>query len=435
MPKRNRFRGALDCGATTINEEMKLACVKALADLAMAETSDIVQAAFGGEAETFGPEKLLPKPFDPRLIIEIAPAIAKAAMDTGVATRPIKDFDEYRRKLTAFVFKSGQVMRPIFDKARANPKRVVYTEGEEVRTLRAVQVIVDDGIAKPIIIGRRDVVGRNIKDLGLRLVVGENVELVDPQDDLRYADYAKEYHALTVRDGVSPVLAREVMRTNTTAIGAMMVKRGDADALICGAVGQYKAHLNHLLAIIGKAEGVRDVSALSLLILKQGTYFLCDTHVSPDPTAMEVAEMVRLAAAEVRRFGIEPKVALLSHSNFGSRDTTASIKMREATAILHRENPDMEVEGEMHADSAVDGSIRERVFPDSNLTGNANLLVMPSLDAANIAYNLLKVTGEGLSVGPMLVGMDKPVHIMTQAVTTRGIVNMTSYAVVHAQDR
>jgi malate dehydrogenase (oxaloacetate-decarboxylating)(NADP+) len=429
------FRGALDCGATTINEEMKLACVKALADLAMAETSDIVQAAFGGEAETFGPEKLLPKPFDPRLIIEIAPAIAKAAMDTGVATRPIKDFDEYRRKLTAFVFKSGQVMRPIFDKARANPKRVVYTEGEEVRTLRAVQVIVDDGIAKPIIIGRRDVVGRNIKDLGLRLVVGENVELVDPQDDPRYADYAKEYQALTARDGVSPVLAREVMRTNTTAIGAMMVKRGDADALICGAVGQYKAHLDHLLAIIGKAKGVRDVSALSLLILKQGTYFLCDTHVSPDPTAMEVAEMVRLAAAEVRRFGIEPKVALLSHSNFGSRDTTASLKMREATAILHRENPDMEVEGEMHADSAVDGSIRERAFPDSNLTGNANLLVMPSLDAANIAYNLLKVTGEGLSVGPMLVGMDKPVHIMTQAVTTRGIVNMTSYAVVHAQDR
>jgi malate dehydrogenase (oxaloacetate-decarboxylating)(NADP+) len=429
------FRGALDCGATTINEEMKLACVKALADLAMAETSDIVQAAFGGEVETFGPEKLLPKPFDPRLIIEIAPAIAKAAMDTGVATRPIKDFDEYRRKLTAFVFRSGQVMRPVFDKARANPKRVVYTEGEEVRTLRAVQVVVDDGVAKPIIIGRRDVVERGIKDLGLRLVVGENVELVDPQDDPRYAAYAKEYQALTARDGVSPVLAREVMRTNTTAIGAMMVKRGEADALICGAVGQYKAHLDHLMSIIGKADGVRDVSALSLLILKQGTYFICDTHVSPDPTAVEVAEMVRLAAAEVRRFGISPKVALLSHSNFGSRDTPASLKMREATAILHRENPDMEVEGEMHADAAVDGSIRDRVFPDSNLSGNANLLVMPTLDAANIAYNMLKVTGDGLSVGPMLVGMDKPVHIMTQAVTTRGIVNMTAYAVVDAQDR
>ncbi|MBT5108122.1 MAG: NADP-dependent malic enzyme [Rhodospirillaceae bacterium] len=429
------FRGALDCGATTINEEMKLACVKALADLAMAETSDIVQAAFGGEAGTFGPEKLLPKPFDPRLIIEIAPAIAKAAMDTGVATRPIKDFDEYRRKLTAFVFRSGQVMRPIFDKARADPKRVVYTEGEEVRTLRAAQVVVDDGIAKPIIIGRRDIVERGIEDLGLRLAIGENIELVDPQDDPRYAEYAREYHAATARVGVSPVLAREVMRTNTTAIGAMMVKRGEADALICGAVGQYKTHLDHLLAIIGKADGVQDVSALSLLILKQGTYFICDTHVSPDPTAREVAEMVRLSAEEVRRFGIEPKVALLSHSNFGSRDTEAALKMREATAILHRESPDLEVEGEMHADAAVDASIRERVFPESNLSGNANLLVMPSLDSANIAYNLMKVTGEGLSVGPMLIGMAKPVHIMTQAVTTRGVVNMTAYAVVDAQGR
>ena len=429
------FRGALDCGATTINEEMKLACVTALADLAMAETSDIVQAAFGGEAGTFGPEKLLPKPFDPRLIIEIAPAIAKAAMDTGVATRPIKDFDEYRRKLTAFVFRSGQVMRPIFDKARADPKRVVYTEGEEVRTLRAAQVVVDDGIAKPILIGRRDVVQRGIEDLGLRLAIGENIELVDPQDDPRYAEYAREYHAATARVGVSPVLAREVMRTNTTAIGAMMVKRGEADALICGAVGQYKAHLDHLLAIIGKADGVRDVSALSLLILTQGTYFICDTHVSPDPTAREVAEMVRLASAEVRRFGIEPKVALLSHSNFGSRDTESALKMREATAILHRESPDLEVEGEMHADAAVDASIRGRVFPESNLSGNANLLVMPSLDSANIAYNLLKVTGDGLSVGPMLIGMAKPVHIMTQAVTTRGVVNMTAYAVVDAQGR
>jgi malate dehydrogenase (oxaloacetate-decarboxylating)(NADP+) len=429
------FRGALDCGATTINEEMKLACVKALADLAMAETSDIVQAAFGGEAGTFGPEKLLPKPFDPRLIIEIAPAIAKAAMDTGVATRPIKDFDEYRRKLTAFVFRSGQVMRPIFDKARADPKRVVYTEGEEVRTLRAAQVVVDDGIAKPILIGRRDVVERGIKDLGLRLAIGENVELVDPQDDPRYADYAQDYHTLTVRDGVSPVLAREVMRTNTTVIGAMLVKRGDADALICGAVGQYKTHLDHLMGVIGKADGVKDVSALSLLILKQGTYFICDTHVSPDPTAGELAEMVRLAAVEVRRFGIEPKVALLSHSNFGSRDTESALKMREATAILHREAPDLEVEGEMHADAAVDASIRERVFPGSNLSGNANLLVMPSLDSANIAYNLMKVTGDGLSVGPMLIGMAKPVHIMTQAVTTRGVVNMTAYAVVDAQDR
>ena len=429
------FRGALDCGATTINEEMKLACVKALADLAMAESSDIVQAAFGDEATPFGRLKLLPKPFDPRLIIEIAPAIAKAAMDTGVATRPIKDFDEYRRKLTAFVFQSGQVMRPIFEKARANPKRVVFTEGEEVRTLRAVQVVVDDGIASPIIIGRRSVVEQSIKDLGLRLVIGENVELVDPQDDSRYAEYATEYHELTARNGVSPAYAREVMRTNTTAIGAMMVKRGEVDALICGTVGQYKSHLESIMPIIGMADGVRDVSALSLLILNKGTYFIADTHVSPNPTANEIAEMARLAAKEVRRFGIEPKVALLSHSNFGTSDTESSLKMREATAILHREDPDMEVEGEIHADAAVDGSIRKRVFPDSRLSGDANLLVMPTLDAANIAYNLLKVTGDGLSVGPMLIGMAKPVHIVTQAVTTRGLVNMTAYAVVDAQDR
>ena len=429
------FRGALDCGATTINEEMKIACVKALADLAMAETSDIVQAAFGGKSVTFGPEKLLPKPFDPRLIMELAPAVAKAAMDSGVAARPIEDFDAYRRKLAAFVYRSGGAMRPIFEKARLDPKRVVYAEGEDVRVLRAVQMAVDDGLAKPILIGRRAVVEAQIIELGLRVELDKDVELVDPQSDSRYADYWKNYLELTVRSGVTPNRARELVRTNSTVIGAMMVKRGDADALVCGSYGQYKGHLDHLREIIGKADGVNEVSGLSLVILPQGTYFIADTHVSLDPSADAIAEMVRLAATEVERFGIEPKVALLSHSNFGTSDHATARKMRAAVAILHASDPNLEVEGEMHADSAVSGAIRDRVFPDSKLTGNANLLVAPSLDAANIAFNLLKTVGEGLSVGPMLVGMAAPVHVVTQSVTTRGIMNMTAYAVVDAQGR
>lgn len=429
------FRGALDCGATTINEEMKIACVKALADLAMAETSDIEQAAFGGEATTFGPEKLLPKPFDPRLILELAPAVAKAAMETGVATRPIEDFDAYRRKLAAFVYRSGGAMRPVFEKARLDPKQVAYAEGEDTRVLRAAQMAVDDGLAKPILIGRRSVVEAQISELGLRLEIGKDVELVDPQDYSRYTDYWKDYLELTVRSGVTPNRARELARTNTTVIGAMMVKSGDADALVCGTYGQYKSHVDHLRQIIGKAKGVNEVSGLCLVILPRGTYFICDTHVTPDPSAQEVVEMVRLAAAEVKRFGIEPKVALLSHSNFGTSNHATAIKMREAVALLHQSDPDLEVEGEMHADSAVSEDIRNHVFPDSELTGNANLLVAPSLDSANIAFNLLKTVGEGLSVGPMLVGMASPVHVVTQSVTTRGVMNMTAYAVVDAQGR
>jgi len=429
------FRGALDCGATTINEEMKIACIKALADLAMAETSDIVQAAFGGKATTFGPEKLLPKPFDPRLILELAPAVAKAAMDSGVATRPIKDFDAYRRKLAAFVYRSGQAMRPVFEKARLDPKRVVYAEGEDVRVLRAVQMAIDDGLARPIVIGRRAVVESQISELGLRLQLDKDVELVDPQNDARYNDYWQNYLEITVRNGVTPNLARELVRTNSTVIGAIMVKRGDADALICGTYGQYKGHLDHLRQIIGRADGVNEVFGLSLVILPHGTYFIADTHVSLDPSAEAIAEMVRLAAVEVQRFGIEPKVALLSHSNFGTTNAESAIKMRKAVAILHESDPDLEVEGEMHADSAVSADIRDRVFPESRLNGNANLLVAPTLDSANIAFNLLKTVGEGLSVGPMLVGMAAPVHVVTQSVTTRGLMNMTAYAVVDAQGR
>ncbi|MEX2615583.1 MAG: NADP-dependent malic enzyme [Alphaproteobacteria bacterium] len=428
------FRGALDVGATVINEEMKVACVKAIADLAMAESSDIVQAAFGGQNVAFGPEKLIPKPFDPRLITEIAPAVARAAMDSGVATRPITDFAEYRRKLASFVFRSGQVMRPIFEKARLDPKRVVYAEGEDPRILRAVQIAVDDVLALPILIGRTAVIEERVKELGLRVKIGSDVQIVDPQDEANTDALARIYHEMNVRSGVTPTHAQEVVRNNPTVLGAMMVKQGMADALICGTHGQYEKDLNDLAQIVGKAEGVTDVSALSLVVVPSGSYFLCDTHVSPDPSAEEIAGMVRLAAEEVKRFGLVPKVALLSHSNFGTRNSPSAVKMREAVALLHASDPDLEVEGEMHADAAINESIRARVFPNSKLRGSANLLVAPSLDAANIAFNLLKTIGDGLSVGPMLMGMAKPVHIVTQSVTTRGVVNMTAYAVVDAQD-
>ena len=428
------FRGALDVGASVINEEMKIACVKALADLAMAESSDIVQAAFGGQSGTFGPEKLIPKPFDPRLITQIAPAVAKAAMDSGVASRPIKDFDEYRRKLTSFVFRSGQIMRPIFEKARMDPKRVIYAEGEDSRILRAVQIAVDDGLAKPIVIGRRSVIEAQMVQLGLRFQADTDVLIVDPQDEANTTGLAALYHKMNVRSGVTPNRAADLVRSNPTVLGAMMVKQGMADALICGTHGQYEKDLGDLTQIIGKAKGVADVSALSLVVVPSGSYFLCDTHVALDPTAAETASMIRLAAAEVKRFGLEPKVALLSHSNFGTRDSDSAMKMREVVAILHASDPDLEVEGEMHADAALNESIRARVFPDSKLKGSANLLVAPSLDAANIAFNLLKTVGDGLSVGPMLMGMAAPVHIVTQSVTTRGVVNMTAYAVVDAQD-
>jgi malate dehydrogenase (oxaloacetate-decarboxylating)(NADP+) len=427
------FRGALDVGATTINEEMKVACVKALADLAEAETSEVVQAAFGGQSTTFGPEKLIPKPFDPRLIMQIAPAVAKAAMDSGVATRPIEDFEEYRDRLSQFMFRSGLLMKPLFDGAREAPKRVVYAEGEDERVLRAVQIVLDEGLARPTVIGRRFVVEQRIERLGLRVRLDDDFDLVDPQDDPRYRDYWTLYHELMARRGVSPDDAREVVRTSATVIAALMVKRGEADAMICGTIGRYHTHLKHVLDVIGKREGVNDVSALTALVLSKGTYFLADTHVSPTPTVDEIVEMALLAVDSVRRFGTEPKVALLSHSNFGSSDTETSRKMRRAAAILQRDHPAVEVEGEMHADSALDERIRLHAYPDSKLTGSANLLIMPTLDAANIAFNLLKVLGEGLTVGPMLIGMAQPAHVLATSVTARGIVNMTAFAVVDAQ--
>lgn len=427
------FRGALDVGATTINEEMKLACVRAIADLAMKESSEIVTKAYGGEQSSFGPEYLIPRPFDPRLIVEIAPAVAKAAMETGVATRPIEDFQAYRQQLYQFVFRSGLVMKPVFEQAQADPKRVFFAEGEAERVLRAAQVMIDDGIARPIICGRPKIVERRIAELGLRIRPGESFELVNPIRDERYEDYWHLYHELTQRRGVSPDLAQTVVRTNATVIGALAVKRGDADALICGSEGQYVQHLQHIDAIIGKAPNVHDYSALSLMITPKGSYFIADTYVSPDPGVEEIVEMVLLSAEAVRRFGMTPRIALLSHSSFGMRDSESAIKMREATRLLHEEHPNLQVEGEMQADAALSPEYREMIFPNSVLEGSANLLIMPNLDAANIAFNLLKVLGEGQPVGPMLLGAAAPVHIVTPSITSRGLVNISALAVVHAQ--
>jgi malate dehydrogenase (oxaloacetate-decarboxylating)(NADP+) len=427
------FRGALDVGATGINEAMKLACVDALADLALAPPSDVVAAAYGDTELTFGPDYLIPKPFDPRLILELAPAVAKAAMASGVATRPIGDFAAYRQRLTQFVFRSGLAMKPIFDRARLDPKRVVYAEGEDERVLRAVQQALDDGLAKPIIIARREVARRRIEKLKLRFRLDEDVELVDPQNDPRFNQYAASYHRLMERKGISPDYARYLVRTRNAVIAALMVHRGDADAMLCGAVGQYSRHLRHIVDIIGLRRGASALSALSAVILPKGTFFLCDTAGVENPTAAQIAEFALRAAEVVRYFGIEPKVALLSHSNFGSSDTPSAAKVREALSVLRELAPGLEVEGEMHADAAISEEIRNRVFPHSLLKGSANLLMMPNLDAANIAFNLLTALGDGLAIGPILLGARQPAHIVTPSVTVRGLVNMTAIAVYDAQ--
>ncbi len=427
------FRGALDVGATAINEAMKLACVEALADLALAPPSDVVAAAYGDTSLTFGADYLIPKPFDPRLILELAPAVAKAAMDSGVATRPIADFPAYRQRLSQFVFRSGLVMKPLFDRARSDPRRVAFAEGEDERVLRAAQQVLDDGLARPIIIGRRDVVARRLQRLNLRFKLDQDVELVDPQDDPRYHDYWTLYHRLMERKGVSPDFARGLVRTRTSVIAALMVRRGEADALLCGAIGQYHRHLKHLVDILGLAPGVSAPAALSALILPRGTYFLCDTFVVDDPSAEQVAATTVRAAETLRYFGIEPKVALLSHSDFGSADAPSARKMRHAFALLRERVPDLVVEGEMRADTALSEDIRQRIFPNSLLKGTANLLIMPNLDAANIAFHALTVLAEGQPVGPILLGLNAAAHIVTPSVTVRGLVNMTAVAVSHAQ--
>ncbi len=427
------FRGALDVGATQINEPMKLAAVRALAELAHAESDERVRAAYGEQHLSFGADYLIPKPFDSRLILKIAPAVATAAMESGVARRPIIDVDAYLERLGQFVFRSGLVMKPVFERARQDLRRIVYAEGEGRRVLHAIQTVVDEGLAEPILIGRREVVAKRIRELDLRVRIDEDFELCDPEDDPRFGDYWRLYQSLMARRGTSPEYARTVVRTRNTVIAALMVKRGEADAMICGTIGRYDKHLAHITNVIGLRPGVKVPAAMSLLILPKGVFFLCDTYVTPDPSAEEVVEMTLLAAEEVRRFGIQPKVALLSHSNFGSRPTPSACKMREALAILHERVPDLEVEGEMHGDAALSEEIRSRIFPASRLAGTANLLVMPNLDAANIAFNLMKVLGEGLSVGPILMGAAQPAHILTPSATVRNIVNVTALAAVDAQ--
>ncbi len=427
------FRGALDVGATDINEAMKVAAVDAIADLAMRETSDVVASAYGGQVAKFGADSIIPSPFDPRLISEVAPAVARAAIESGVATRPIEDFDAYLEQLDRFVFRSGLLMRPIFDQARADKKRIVYAEGEDERVLRAAKAVIDEGVGIPILIGRPKIVQRRVERLGLNFKPGEDCEIINPQDDPRYRDYWKLYHSLAERKGVSPDEARTRVRTNATVIAALALMRGDADAMICGTEGRYDRHLQHVQDVVGLREGVQDMSAVSVLILSKGTIFITDTYVTPNPTVAEIAEMTHLAAEEVRRFGLTPKVALLSHSSFGSSNADSAQKMRAARRLVHERDPDLQVEGEMHADAAINPDIRERIFPNSVLEGQANLLVMPDQDAANIAFNLLKTLADGLAVGPILVGAERSAHVLTPSVTARGILNMSAVAAVGAQ--
>ncbi|PRD41546.1 NADP-dependent malic enzyme [Phyllobacterium phragmitis] len=430
------FRGALDVGATAINEEMKMAAVKAIAALAREEPSDVAARAYSGETPTFGPDYLIPSPFDQRLILRIAPAVARAAMETGVATRPIEDMAAYLDKLNRFVFRSGLIMKPVFTAAHsAEKKRVVYADGEDERVLRAAQVVIEEGVAIPTLIGRPQVVETRLKRYGLKIRAGADFELINPEDDPRYRDYVDLFLKYTGRQGVTPETARTIVRTNATAIAALAVMRDEADAMICGLEGRFERHLRLVRQIIGKAGGLGDFSALSLLISQRGTLFLTDTYVTVDPGAEEIAEMTILAANEIRRFGIEPKAALLSHSNFGSKDSESAEKMRRATAILSERYPDLQVDGEMHGDAALSQALRERAFPASRLTGEANLLVFPNLDAANITLNVVKSVTDALHVGPILLGAARPAHILTPSVTSRGIVNMTALAVVEASQR
>ncbi|ABM61805.1 NADP-dependent malic enzyme [Halorhodospira halophila] len=427
------FRGALDVGASAINEAMKIAAVEAIADLATEESSEEVVAAYGGRPWSFGPEYLIPKPFDPRLISRVAPAVAQAAMESGVACRPIADFEAYRLQLQQYVFQSGLVMKPIFERAREQPKRVVYTDGEEERILRAVQLVVDEQLARPIVVGRRRVVEKRLRQLGLRVQIDEDFELVDPEGDPRYRDYWQAYYQLMARRGVTPARARTVVRTRNTVIGALMVHLGDADALVGGIEGRYQRQMQHVQDVIGRRRGVRNLAAMNVLIMPKGTFFLADTYVNQDPNPHEIAEMTLLAADEVRRFGTVPKVALLSHSNFGTSSQPSAEKMRHALELIQDRDPALEVEGEMHGDAAISEEVRRRIFPDAQLEGEANLLIMPGLDAANISFNLLKATTDSVSVGPILLGTAKPAHLLTPSSTVRAIVNLTALSVVEAQ--
>ena len=427
------FRGALDVGATKITEEMKLACVHAIAELAQAEQSDVVAMAYEGEDLSFGPDYIIPKPFDPRLITRIAPAVAKAAMDSGVATRPIADLEAYREQLTHFVYQSGFFMKPVFAAAKKTPKRVIYAEGEDERVLRAAQVVVDEKLARPVLIGRPEVVETRIKRFGLRLAPGRDFELVNPESDTRYKEVWTEYYKLMRRRGVSPDDAKVQVRQSNTLIGAMLLRRGDGDALLCGTFGRHKDHLRHVANIIGLRRGSSVFAAMNVLMMPKHTVFISDTYVNEDPTVEQLTEITVMAAEEVRRFGLAPKVALLSHSNFGTDDSASALKMSRALDAIVRIAPELEIDGEMHGDAALSEAIRNHVHPDGRLKGEANILIMPNLDAANISFNLLKMLGgAGITVGPILLGAAMPVHIMTPSATVRRLVNMTALCSVDA---
>jgi malate dehydrogenase (oxaloacetate-decarboxylating)(NADP+) len=427
------FRGALDVSATTINEEMKLAAVEAIAALAREAPSDVAAKAYGGEFRTFGPGSLIPNPFDPRLILRIAPAVAKAACESGVAARPITDYATYEERLNRFVFRSGFIMKPVFAQAKEQVKRVIYAEGEDERILRATQVVVEEGLARPILIGRPAIVEARIKRFGLAIKPGQDFELINPDDDPRYRSFVQALVDAAGRKGTTPDAARTLVRTNPTVIAAIAVKQGIADAMICGLEGRYMAHLAHIRDIIGRAPGVGIFAALSTVISAKGVYFLADTHINEDPSAPEIAEMVCLAATQVRRFGVEPKIALVSRSDFGSYECGSGHKMRAALDLILARAPELEVDGDMNGESALVPAFRQRIYPHSRLTGEANMLIMPNIDAANTAYQMIKFFGDALPVGPILIGAAQPAHILTPSTTARGVVNMTAFAAVDAQ--
>jgi len=433
------FRGALDCGATKITEEMKLACVREIAALAKAETSAEVAAAYAGKDLQFGPDYIIPTPFDPRLIMRIAPAVAEAAVASGVATRPIEDMEAYRTVLSRFVYQTGMVMRPVYDAAKAVPmelKRVAYAEGEDERVLRAAQIAVDDRLAQPILIGRPAVIEQRILKAGLRIRLGKDVQNVDPEDDPRFRQYWEAYHGLMARNGVTAEVAKAAVRRSNTIIAALMVHLGDADGMLCGMLGRFEQHLEHIESIIGVQAGAPCLAALNAIMLEDRTLFMTDTYVNDDPSAELLAAIAKMAAHEVRNFGLPPKVAFLSHSNFGSSKRPSALKMRKARDLFRELAPDIECDGEMHGDMALSSVLRDRAVPDSTLTGEANLLVCPSLDAANILFNVLKITvGHGVTIGPMLLGAAAPAHVLTPSATVRRLVNMTAVVVAEAAVR
>lgn len=429
------FRGALDVGATAINEEIKIACVKALADLTVQDVDDSVRSIYSEEHLELGREYLIPKPFDPRLVIELPVAVAKAAVESGVATRPVEDYDVYREHLKSYVYESNMMMRPVYAAAKRNIRKVAYAEGEDREILRAVKIVIEEGMARPVIVGRKRVVEARIKELGLNMHRESDYDLVDPENDPRYKDYWNSYYEIMKRDGVTPSGARTVMRTNNTVIATMLVQKGDADAMLCGKIGAYHFHLRHILPIVGLHNNTHKPAAMMLLVSRKGNYFICDTHINADPSAEDIAEMTVMAAEEIKGFGITPKAALLSHSNFGSHDDPQAIKMRQAVSILRRLAPDLEVDGEMHADAALNPKIREKLFPECNLQGRANLQVCPSQSSASIAYNMFKVLGDCVPIGPILLGVNKPVHIMTNATGTRGALNLTALAAAEVNVR